>query len=198
MRFRRALTLFEVLIALVLLFIFLFSFFNFLNGVRNGSEKISEEIKREDFIDAMFNSLERSIQTTYCHDPKFGSGVFGDRLSIFILSYGIMPRNFMRSKDKSFRETFRTSIRYDEQSQSLFFQRALVDNKSANGAASSFKCAGIQFRYFVDSEWKFSFDSSYYGRLPNAIECSLWLEGTEGSVAADRQRVFSLIEGGYD
>ena len=53
MRLRRALTLLEVLIALTLLIVFLFSFFRFLNGVRISSEKIAQEIEREELVDAV-------------------------------------------------------------------------------------------------------------------------------------------------
>ena len=198
MRLRRALTLLEVLIALTLLIVFLFSFFRFLNGVRISSEKIAQEIEREELVDAVFNSLGQSIQTIYCHDPNIGAGVSGDESSIIVLSHGIIPEKFMHSAGTSFPEMFRLSIGYDEESQDLFFQKSLVNNKSAKGGLGSFKCAGFKLRYFVNNEWKFSFDSSEYGRLPNAIECSLWFEGTQSSSVADRQRVFSLIEGGYN
>jgi hypothetical protein len=57
------------------------------------------------------------------------------------------------------------------------------------------RIAGCRFRYFDGREWKESFDSGASGRLPAAIEVSLWFGSPPAGRAADRRRVVAVPDG---
>src|SRR5699024_8856954 len=66
---------------------------------------------------------------------------------------------------------------------------------SGDSEVVSGRFSGCEFRYFDGREWVEQFDSQSAGRLPAAVEVSLWFEGPSEGRTPDRRRVITVPDG---
>lgn len=193
----KGLTFFEVLVALSLLSIFVFSILGFVESLKKSAVDIKSKIVNNDYADVLFNVLENSSRSVVCFDPIFGAGIIGNSKYLSLLSHQIIPDRFLSSSKLISPELVKLTIVYDSGLCKISFSSSLEDSKNVLEFKNSFRCEKIRFRYFTGT-WSDAFNSLNFKRLPSAIECSIWFEGSSPLVNPDRSRIFSIVDGVYE
>jgi len=172
---RRAFTLFETLLAIVLIVALSTAVFGFLWTLLQRREQLETVGTRGDGLAAMWSRLERDLATTFAADGSGASGLRGDASNLTVRSRGV-------GLDPGRLATEATG--------SEFIFRAPAGELTGRtipgqGAAAEVLATGLElvrFRYHDGTEWRDSFDSGSVRALPLAVEVSVWF-GT-GTAAA--------------
>lgn len=170
---RRAFTLVEVLLSLVILFILASSLGWAVREMREKTMVLRRASDDLTVCTAIFDLLDASITSSVALDPISGrAGVRGTAESIDIVSRGVLAD--LEADSSSLAGLTRLRLDFDPQS--------LVMSLGRSGAASSpnmqpvsRRIERVRFRYHDGQEWTDSFDSGSQGRLPVAVEVSVWL-----------------------
>lgn len=170
----RAITLFEVLLALALMGMLIGAMLWFSADIANGRRRAIEAAKRSLAITALFDRLEADLAFAVRQDPALGAGVVGDATSISLLSRSVLPGT-RSGPIAALGDLQRQQIRFDPAARRIIGLRAAA---GAAGAAPSMVDAEIyalRFRYHDGHGWLEAFDSNTAGMLPVAVEVAAWL-----------------------
>lgn len=215
-RRERGFTLLEVIVAATLILALVAAMSHFLIDALRIRSRVSEEIERARAADALVSTVERALETTLVEDPSFGAGVVGDATSMRILRAGLASwRLGTGDPARALEEIDVMSVRFDAAAKRIAIGRGEMAESALPGAIDE-----VRFRYFDGAAWVTSFDSLSAGRLPVAVEISLWLrprrlvddsaerpefdepegsaDSTEAGRPPDRLRVVTIPDSGPD
>lgn len=168
----RAFTLIEVMLSLVILVILASSIGWAVREMRDKTMVLRRASEDLTISTSLFDLLDASITNSVALNPVDGSaGIRGTPESIDIVSRGVLAD--LDAEASSLAGLTRLRINFDPQSPELTVGRA-----SASSAASmqpvSERIEFMRFRYHDGQQWSDSFDSRDQGRLPLAVEVSVW------------------------
>ena len=193
---RPAFTLVEVLLSLVILIILASSLGWAVREMREKTMVLRRASDDLTVCTAIFDLLDSSITSSVALDPISGSaGIRGTAESIDIVSRGVLAD--LEADSASLAGLTRLRIDFDAQS--------LITSLGRSGAAGapnmqpvSRRIERMRFRYHDGQEWADSFDSGARGRLPVAVEVSVWLTTAlqERATPPDTNATFGTPEPG--
>ncbi|MBL0926115.1 MAG: prepilin-type N-terminal cleavage/methylation domain-containing protein [Phycisphaerales bacterium] len=193
---RRGFTLIEVLIALGLLLVLTAAVSVFLRDLEDRRRFLTERSTDAQTAALLFDSLDRELLGTFVAG-RSGPGVAGDTSRLTVLTRGVMPAAAGAS------DVQRSEYRWDPAAASLAARRTDAAGPAAGDMELlSTRVAKARFRYHDGVAWLDAFDSRSAGRLPVAIEVSLWF-GTPGTAVSedappDRQRTIAVADPAAD
>jgi hypothetical protein len=121
---------------------------------------------------SLFDLLDASITSSVSLNPVDGSaGIRGTSESIDIVSRGVLAD--LDADASSLAGLTRLRIDFDAEDPTLSIGRAAASSAVTMQPVSE-RIEFIRFRYHDGQQWSDSFDSSTQGRLPLAVEVSLW------------------------
>jgi prepilin-type N-terminal cleavage/methylation domain-containing protein len=171
----RGFTLIEVLVAITLLLALSGALSAMLFGLMERRDRVAIEASRQGAVDILFSEIDAALVGAFVDGPH-GAGIRGDGTSLRILSRGVRvaPGNGLS-------DVIGLEFRFEES------QRGIIARRLAPGASvpsamepAASEIARVRVRYLDERGWKSSFDSSAMGRLPAAIEVSIWFaDGAE-------------------
>jgi hypothetical protein len=182
----------EVLIVMGLLLLLSGAMFGFLWNLTAGRDRLIAIGRDEQSGGVVIERVENDL---LCGIAGGGghAGIDGGATRLRMLTRGVWPGADASAGGKSLG---------DLQGTELAFNGGSLTASSWVGAAGpgeaevvSDRIAGCRFRYFDGREWQESFDSQASGRLPAAIEVSLWFGSPAAGRPADRRRVVSVPDG---
>ncbi|MEM9558971.1 MAG: type II secretion system protein [Planctomycetota bacterium] len=218
---RRAFTLLEILLAVALLGIVTAGLVAFLESVADQRSRLSERVAQERDAEALLVRIERALLTSVAGGGTMGSGVTVSPASLAVLSIdhrASVPPELIKLVIRSPTLDADLTPTIDDPAAFLFdgpdqgFDLPPTDQApevsddpltiEITGATSASSLEGelpaihrVAFRAHDGGTWTNRFDVQRAGRLPAAIEVSIWLsEGTPET--PDRRRVFSVPGGG--
>ncbi len=215
---RRSFTLLEVLIAIALVLALLGSMFGFLFNLLSTREAASELSMRQRVANVLLERVERDLIASLVGDDARGPGVKGDATSLRLLTRSIqISAEGTPDRDRlMLADLQRVEYRFDESLHRLQAGRAQATaaNQKVNLGELDAEIFRVRFRYYDGTEFSNAFDSLAAGRLPVAVEVSIWFDPWPGETmrvedpddapmlgpADDRmpdRRTFDL-DGGFD
>ncbi len=186
---RRAFSLFEAMLAVVLVaslsgavFTFLFN----LGRQRDGVESATDALRG---ASALIEAIEGDALGVIAGDAGAGSGVVGDETSLTLLTRGIAPPVLGARAGRTVGDLQGVEYRFAPDSGSLSARRWNAGDAQGQeqSAILATGVARLRLRYFDGTAWKGSFDSRRDAGLPVAIEVAIWFgipDGLEGSDTA--------------
>lgn len=173
---RRGITIIELLVALALALMLITVLAVFLQDYGATRARIEHRSVRDRTVDALFDVMEGAVATSVL-DAGDG-GIAGDGRECTIHSAAVDPAKSAPPAGRPFAPATATWIGFDAADGSLLVRRG-------DGAAESLPLEGfaLRFRYHDGTSWVDSFDSRALGRLPTAIEVSVWLDAPSGAAA---------------
>jgi prepilin-type N-terminal cleavage/methylation domain-containing protein len=190
---RRGFSLMEVLIVLSLLVLLSGSMFGFLwNLTRNRDRLIS--LGRDGQAGGVV--IERIENDLFCGIAGSGgvAGVEGDTSRLKILTRGVwMPGEAEGQGARALGDLQGTELVFS--GGVLRATRWVGGDGGGEAEVVSDRIADCRIRYFDGREWVETFDSQAAGRLPAAVEVSLWFGEGAASRPADRRRVVVVPDG---
>ncbi|MCE7973014.1 MAG: hypothetical protein DYG92_01625 [Leptolyngbya sp. PLA1] len=204
---RRAFTLFETLLAIVLIVALSAAVFGFLWTLLERREQLDTVGARGDGLAAMWSRLERDLATTFAADGAGGAGLRGDSSSLRVRARGV-------GLDPSSRASEATGSEFVFSASTGQLTGRTIPGPGATAEVLATGLELVRFRYHDGAEWRESFDSGSARALPLAVEVSVWfgagpaaaravppddidLVGREDGPArpADRTRVITIPDG---
>jgi type II secretory pathway pseudopilin PulG len=169
---RRGFSLFEVLVAIGVILALSIALGAFVQDVSRSRERLDEAMARQRSADAAIEALERALATTVVEDAILGTGVRGtaDRLELVARGVPAWRLGDSRARRRSLEDRERLSIVGGVAS----IGESIVRRGEGAEAREGIVPATIRFRYHDGEAWRAEFDSLRTGRLPLAIEMSLW------------------------
>ncbi len=191
---RRGFTLMEVLIVLGLLVLLSGSMFGFLWNLSQNRDRLIAMGKDEQAGGVVIERIENDL---LCGVASGGgvAGIEGDAARLRILTRGVWAPV---EADGAVAATALGDLQGTEltfNGGTLKASRWIGSGGSGEAEVVSGRIAGCRFRYFDGREWKESFDSQAVGRLPAAVEVSLWFGDAVAGRAPDRRRVVTVPDG---
>lgn len=161
-------TLIELIVALGLAAALLGAVIVFVGDLSRAREHIERASNRDRAIDAFMDVVEGAVATSVL---DAGDGAFvGDTRSCTIRSAAVDPVPAISPEGRPFTPTTMTWISFDAEAGALLVRRG-------TGASEPLPIEGsaLRLRYHDGRDWVDSFDARQRGRLPTAIEVSIWL-----------------------
>lgn len=170
---RPAFTLVEVLLSLVILVVLASSLGWAVREMREKTMVLRRASDDLTVCTAIFDLLDASITSSVALDPMSGrAGVRGTAESIDIVARGVLAD--LDADSSSLAGLTRLRLSFDPQSLAMSVGRSAAAD-SPDMQTVSQRIERVRFRYHDGQEWTDSFDSGARGRLPVAVEVSVWL-----------------------
>lgn len=164
----RGFTLFEILVSVGLFGLLVFAMSSFLGDARRVRARVAADVERNLAIAAIVGELAESIAT--CVTDEEGKGVRGTSTSIEVAFAGVPAWRIGTSEPAAALAPIDTlSLRFDEAD-----GHVEIGREGANATRTPVAFEAVRFRYLDGATWKDGFDSTAEGRLPQAIELSIW------------------------
>lgn len=178
---RRGLTLLEMIVAIALVAALFGALFTFLFDLLSARVRVLDHDGRQLAAATLIEAVEADLATCIAGDPAHGAGIRGDETSLAILTRGTAAALADRGAGDPavFGDLQRCEYRFDAGSGRLSAARAAAA-ESATDPAPAEDLGGsvhkLRFRYHDGQRWVDSFDALEAGRLPVAVEVSIWFE----------------------
>lgn len=192
-RTRRALTLFEILLAVALIVALTGVLFVFMRNLLSTREAVAERAEEMRAASLLIDRLERDLTATLVGEREAGAGVAGSGEEIRVLTRAVPASLAERGVDDPsiLADLQRTEFRFDRQSRELLARR--VDAIGEDEAPPEFTAVSrtlgrVRFRYHDGRGWRDEFDSLAANRLPVAVEVAVWYEPWPGEEPAPSER----------
>jgi type II secretory pathway component PulJ len=172
-------TLFEILVSVGLFGLLVFAMSSFLGDARRVRTRVAADVERNLAVAAMVGELGKAVATCVAADG--GRGVRGAATSIEVAFAGVPAWKVASPEPQAAlgpMDTF--SLRFDEDDGRVEIGR---DGGAATRTAIAFEA--VRFRFLDGDGWVEEFDSTELGRLPRAVELSIWFAGRD-PVAVER------------
>ena len=207
----RGFTLVEVLLALALVAILVAAMFALISELGERRRVIGDDWRRWRGTDVLFDGLERDLACVIAGDPSLGAGLKGNESSLTLLTRGVWIDAEATSGESQARHRDLTRVSYgpgnagDWPCRRTEVLRGTTPDRARERSGSLAQgVEEIRFRYLDGPEWHDSFDSLASGRLPLAVEITVWFTRPsapssaigEASPAPDRTRVIAIPDGG--
>lgn len=171
---RRAFTLFETLLAIVLIVALSAAVFGFLWTLLQRRSELDRVGTRGDGLAVMWSRLERDLATTFAADGAGAAGLRGSSSSLLVRARGV-GLDPGRLATEATGSEFVFSAAGGELTGRTIPGSAAAPELLADGLEL------VKFRYHDGAEWRDSFDSGEAGALPLAVEVSVWFGGGAAS-----------------
>lgn len=172
---RRAFTLMETLVAIVLLLALsgaVMSFFWNSLSRRDTLLALSGEVRAGTLL---LERLEADFLTAVAADGKGGAGITGDRASVRVVSRGVRPTLNGGTAAGALGDEQGLAVRFDEGTGRVSLRRWSGDDPGEESdEVVAEGVSALRLRYFDGRSWRDSFDSKAAGDLPVAVEVALW------------------------
>lgn len=175
---RRGFTLFEVVVSLGLVALLVVAMGAFLSDALRVRSAVGDRVARALSAEAAVGEVERALETCVVSDRTLGSGVVGTATSIDVVRCGIATwRLGTAEPERAFEPLERSRV---------VFQPAEDGGRIAIGRGDEAPTPlpgtihRLAFRYYDGVAWSDTFDSAAAGRLPVAVEISIWLDAPKG------------------
>lgn len=171
---RRAFTIAEVLIALALIAAVGAAAMTLLWGVADHRERIGSTAMASRGCGDLLERIESDLLGAVAGDARVGAGVRGDATSLTILCRGVTGLASISAVSGDL-----VGASYTLAGDRVEMRRWVVGGAAGGASEPSVPLAegvgALRLRYFDGSTWLDSFDSAQVGKLPVAIEASIWL-----------------------
>jgi type II secretory pathway component PulJ len=188
----------EVLIAIALLVLLGGAMFGFLANLAQRRADLADLGRQAQATEALLSALERDLMTAIAGDSGAGAGIVGRRNNVRILSRGVV----LDLSNPSLGDLQQTTYRFRPEDGAVECRKRDVHadpppsteeelgRSSPEPTRSRSRLSEpeqiltgvekLEFRYYVRGNWRYSFNSGSAGRLPAAIEISIWYERPAG------------------
>lgn len=180
---RRAFTLLEVLLALVLLGAIITALFAFVGSVTDRARDAQRAADRLAGVDAAMDAIDRALATTFVEGPGGTPGVSGSAREITVLQRMAVPGEGEEHR--------RVHVSFESGR-----LEASLGRDSDEVIASDVGL--VRLRFHDGAGWREEFDSSRAGTLPAAVEVAVWMappEPGEEPGMPDRKRLITVPDG---
>ncbi len=176
-------TLFEVLVSVGLITLLVIAMAAFLSDALRIRTRVGDRVSRGLAAEATITEVERALATCIVADREFGSGIRGDESSIDVLRVGLATwRLGTLEPTQAFVPIERCRVRFLPGEGHVAIGRDEREPTPIPGELHR-----VAFRYFDGKAWVTSFDSAAAGRLPVAVEVSIWLEAPRGEPVVEER-----------
>lgn len=186
----RGFSLFEVLVSIGVILALATALGAFVGDVARSRERLDLAMARQRAADAAIESLERALATTVVEDAILGTGVRGSADRLAVIARGVPAWRLGSASSR------RRSLEDRESLTLLGGDADLGESVIRRGEGAEARegrlPATLRFRYHDGEAWRSEFDSVREGRLPVAIEVSLWWR-REGDAADGTEANFDLL-----
>ena len=188
--FRRGFSLFEVVVSIGVILALATALGAFVRDVSRSRERLDLAMARQRAADAAMDSLERALATTVVEDAILGVGVRGSADRIEVVARGVPAWRLgnAMSRRRSLEDRERLSLSGGDPA----LGEAIIRRGEGPEAREGRLPATLRFRYHDGEAWRSAFDSVREGRLPVAIEVSLWWP-RDGDASEDSREDFSQL-----
>lgn len=164
-------TLFEILVSVGLFGLLVFAMSSFLGDARRVRTRVAADVERNLAVAAIAGELAEAVAT--CVTDEGGRGVRGTSTSIEIAFAGVPAWRIGTDEPGAALAPLDTlTLRFDAGDGLVEIGR---EGAAATRTAVTFEA--VRFRFLDGGEWRDGFDSIVDGRLPQAIELSIWFAG---------------------
>lgn len=161
-------TLFEILVSVGLFGLLVFAMSSFLGDARRVRARVAADVERNLSVAAIVGELAESIAT--CVTDEGGKGVRGTSTSIEVAFAGVPAWRIGTDEPAASLGPVDTlTVRFDAGDGRVEIGR---DGGTATRGPVAFEA--VRFRYLDGGSWRDEFDSTAEGRLPQAVELSIW------------------------
>ncbi len=187
---RRGFSLFEVVVSIGVILALATALGAFVRDVSRSRERLDLAMARQRTADAAMDSLERALATTVVEDAILGVGVRGSADRIEVVARGVPAWRLgnAMSRRRSLEDRERLSLSGGDPA----LGEAIVRRGEGPEAREGRLPATLRFRYHDGEAWRSAFDSVREGRLPVAIEVSLWWP-RDGDASEDSREDFNQL-----
>lgn len=171
-------TLFEVVVSLGLVALLVVAMGAFLSDALRVRATVGDRVARSLSAEAAVGELERALETSIVADRTLGSGVLGTAASIEVVRCGIATwRLGTDEPERAFEPLERCRIVFQPGGDG---GRIAIGRGDAPPTPLPGTIHRLAFRYHDGVAWSDTFDSAAAGRLPVAVEISIWLDAPKG------------------
>lgn len=181
-RRRAGFSLFEALLALVLIASLSGVVFTFLFNLGRQRTALDSEAASLQGAEALFDAVETDLNAAIAGDAAAGAGVDGDETSLRLLTRQVAPP--MPGAGVPLAADLQgVSYSFDERTGEIEARRwSEIDPSSEASSIIATNVERVRLRYFDGRSWSASFSSLGGGGLPVAIELAVWFGGSSGAV----------------
>lgn len=166
-------TLFEILVSVGLFGLLVFAMSSFLGDARRVRARVAADVERNLAVAAISGELAESIAT--CVTDEAGKGVRGTTTSIEVAFAGVPAWRIGTPEPAAALGPLDTlSIRFDAAD-----GRVEIGRDGAAPSRGPVAFEAVRFRFLDRDGWRDEFDSTVEGRLPQAVELSIWFARPE-------------------
>lgn len=169
---RRGLSLIEVLVTIGIVLALGTAMASFVLDLRRSRERSAEAIETQRSAEALLEAIEAALATTVVEDAMLGVGLRGGSGRLEVVSrtvaawrLGDPPRRHLSLEDRE-----RLTVASEGPRRTRIARSGAAGGEGGRGEAPM----AVRFRYFDGREWLDAFDSLDAGRLPRAVEVTLW------------------------
>ncbi len=176
-------TLVEVLVAIGLLLALSGVLSGLLFGLMERRDRVAIEAARQGAVDVLFAEIDGALVGAFVEGPD-GAGIVGSERGVRIMSRGVRV-----SPGSGLGDVVGIEFVHDPSRRVLMARR--FQPGDATGAVmevAATDVARVRVRYLDGAAWKSSFDSGTLGRLPAAVEVSVWFDDAAASGAEEATR----------
>lgn len=187
----RGLTLIEVLIAIGLLLVLSGAMFGFLYDLLLSRARTLEHVQQQRAATTLIERLEADLASCVTGDAVHGAGIVGSSTQIRVLTRGVAGSiaSANLSDAHAFGDLQSAEYRLDSASARVQGSRGPVgDAGKAEVTAIEGAVHALRFRYYDGSMWRDDFNSQEAGRLPVAVELSIWHRPWPGDVSGGQSQ----------
>lgn len=161
---RRAFSLIEVLVALVILATLSVAVYGFLFELISTRAAIRDRVDRDTTTTALVSRVEQALMTCEVSGPDGAAGVSGSATNLTVASRGVhLDTDATHAAARPF------AISFDEGRRVINATIGASEPTPAMNAVER-----LRIRYHDGRSWRSSFDAASAGRLPAAIELAIW------------------------
>ncbi len=187
----RGFSLFEVLVSIGVILALATALGAFVGDVARSRERLDLAMARQRAADAAIESLERALATTVVEDAILGAGVRGAADRLAVVARGV-PAWRLGSAPAARRRSLEDRERVSLVGGDSVLGESIIRRGEGSEAREGRVPATLRFRYHDGDAWRSEFDSVREGRLPVAIEVSLWWR-RDGDAADEAAANFDLL-----
>ncbi|MBX3363713.1 MAG: hypothetical protein KF866_03010 [Phycisphaeraceae bacterium] len=179
---RRGFSLFEIVVAIAVLFALSATVFGFFFELFRQRELVERGATRELAAAMLIERMETDLSAAIAGAGE--AGIAGDNHRLRVLARGVTPA--LTPAMVALGDLQGVEFRFDPDSGRLEIRRWDV---LASAVEGEFEDLGVEFdrvrfRYFSGRQWQASFDSMQAATLPAAIEVAVWFRSQDGSRAS--------------
>lgn len=163
---KRAFSLAEVLVALLLIALLAGAVYSFMWNVIADRERVNVYAARQIGATRLFSLIESDLLTCVARSDSGGAGVKGDATTLSVCKRAVRLDS---DRAGALADATESRYRFDEGAGRI---EAARDGGGFEGLAGDVR--RLRLRYRVGEEWVLSFDSGASGRVPSAVEVAVW------------------------